>query len=155
MIAFFTTRTFLSTLSLRRATLGRVEVESRMWNFYPRSPCGERLVGASQGAFARDYFYPRSPCGERLLGIVSRCAGILFLSTLSLRRATSHAANCQHRSHHFYPRSPCGERQYVYVWYTIVVRFLSTLSLRRATPHSINFMTHMLFLSTLSLRRAT
>ena len=34
---------FLSTLSLRRATLGRVEVVQRMWNFYPRSPCGERL----------------------------------------------------------------------------------------------------------------
>ena len=36
------TRQFLSTLSLRRATLGCVEVELHMWNFYPRSPCGER-----------------------------------------------------------------------------------------------------------------
>ena len=37
---------------------------------------------------------------------------VLFLSTLSLRRATmdsSRTANCQH---HFYPRSPCGERPF-------------------------------------------
>ena len=35
---------------------------------------------------------------------------VLFLSTLSLRRATA----CNHQDHpgqhHFYPRSPCGER---------------------------------------------
>ena len=33
---------FLSTLSLRRATLGNVAAGLRMSNFYPRSPCGER-----------------------------------------------------------------------------------------------------------------
>ena len=38
---------FLSTLSLRRATLGRVEVVQRTWNFYPRSPCGERHFAGS------------------------------------------------------------------------------------------------------------
>ena len=35
----------------------------------------------------------------------------LFLSTLSLRRATSALAGSTGRSSHFYPRSPCGERQ--------------------------------------------
>ena len=36
----------------------------------------------------------------------------LFLSTLSLRRATER--ECQHLANlrHFYPRSPCGERPY-------------------------------------------
>ena len=34
------------------------------------------------------YFYPRSPCGERPLGAVTSPAVIRFLSTLSLRRAT-------------------------------------------------------------------
>ena len=79
--------------------------------FYPRSPYGERpgrLQIVYRGSF---YFYPRSPYGERrnessedtnngsisihaLLtesdppGIVLRNDGILFLSTLSLRRAT-------------------------------------------------------------------
>ena len=33
-------------------------------NFYPRSPCGERLVPVYMICPPRD-FYPRSPCGER------------------------------------------------------------------------------------------
>ena len=58
---------------------------------------------------------------------------ILFLSTLSLRRAT----NLQHfmTSYlcNFYPRSPCGERRPISANIGIGVSFLSTLSLRRAT----------------------
>ena len=57
---------------------------------------------------------------------------LLFLSTLSLRRAT-----IPHRGRNPGPR------------------FLSTLSLRRATRISKNLMTCLIFLSTLSLRRAT
>ena len=34
---------FLSTLSLRRATVSNQRVSSDFWDFYPRSPCGERL----------------------------------------------------------------------------------------------------------------
>ena len=34
---------FLSTLSLRRATLYHLTPSSGTFNFYPRSPCGERL----------------------------------------------------------------------------------------------------------------
>ena len=56
---------FLSTLSLRRATA-------------PPSPPKARVL----------YFYPRSPCGERLLAVQLGCKSFLFLSTLSLRRAT-------------------------------------------------------------------
>ena len=33
-------------------------------------------------------FYPRSPCGERLKALFDTEVGIPFLSTLSLRRAT-------------------------------------------------------------------
>ena len=37
----------------------------------------------------KNYFYPRSPCGERLLTLIQKLAHLcLFLSTLSLRRAT-------------------------------------------------------------------
>ena len=54
---------FLSTLSLRRATCpGRIW--STAFDFYPRSPCGERLVALLATGRA-GYFYPRSPCGER------------------------------------------------------------------------------------------
>ena len=100
--------------------------------FYPRSPCGERLVtfnviasrvyisihallaesdsskthdrhkttisihallaesDPNSGTFLSTHknFYPRSPCGERLGGMSERLIGSVFLSTLSLRRAT-------------------------------------------------------------------
>ena len=36
---------FLSTLSLRRATHAPDIAGSRQWHFYPRSPCGERPIG--------------------------------------------------------------------------------------------------------------
>ena len=101
---------FLSTLSLRRATLAPQLGIAFECNFYPRSPCGERLLL------------------PRLIQLNS-----VFLSTLSLRRATgrrSHLGSSslisihallaesdpQHNQtvavpHHFYPRSPCGERR--------------------------------------------
>ena len=60
---------------------------------------------------------------------------ILFLSTLSLRRATwSRLYLTSFKGNYFYPRSPCGERpppKSILVHYT--AKFLSTLSLRRAT----------------------
>ena len=43
----------------------------------------------------------------RLMGAIL----ILFLSTLSLRRATKQKKNPSPESPNFYPRSPCGERQ--------------------------------------------
>ena len=55
---------FLSTLSLRRATLGNVVAELHMSNFYPRSPCGERRLELFL-YYQDNNFYPRSPCGER------------------------------------------------------------------------------------------
>ena len=124
--------TFLSTLSLRRATCFRVPYRlkvaisihallaesdgvplfynNRCQDFYPRSPCGERpnIFGGVYLCIA--YFYPRSPCGERLngVGLIVHIGG--FLSTLSLRRAT-------------------GKVRVVEPG----LAFLSTLSLRRAT----------------------
>ena len=102
-------------------------------NFYPRSPCGERPVRQCRYQFANHDFYPRSPCGERhdcvrycirapeisihaLLAESDskprrlksrRC---VFLSTLSLRRATRRSSKTARHSRYFYPRSPCGER---------------------------------------------
>ncbi len=78
--------------------------------FYPRSPCGERhsrrrykylshqisihallaesdAISGYSPAAGRN-FYPRSPCGERLYFDHSKVFTIIFLSTLSLRRAT-------------------------------------------------------------------
>ena len=102
---------FLSTLSLRRATTGTTSAKMPRWDFYPRSPCGERLqchppqprppfisihallaesdANSPAGPFAGRDFYPRSPCGERR-------ANISLLDILL----------------NFYPRSPCGERRH-------------------------------------------
>ena len=55
--------------------------------FYPRSPCGERQLQGFLLAQGHN-FYPRSPCGERPpVRDIIQWEGI-FLSTLSLRRAT-------------------------------------------------------------------
>ena len=79
---------FLSTLSLRRATLQAPPPRRPQRHFYPRSPCGERptitgiiysdrkisihaLLAESDDTLVTThvifcaYFYPRSPCGER------------------------------------------------------------------------------------------
>ena len=100
-----------------------------------------------------------------------------FLSTLSLRRATTHDFATLHNilisihallaesddtskdiiktTTNFYPRSPCGERPYNLDTWLLSIRFLSTLSLRRATCITIITICIASFLSTLSLRRAT
>ena len=192
---------FLSTLSLRRATSHPQPTEARPRDFYPRSPCGERrgvreavkdAVDISIHALLAEsdmvappynlmihHFYPRSPCGER--PFFSRSPFVmfrLFLSTLSLRRATSSAAKLLTYSSflstlslrrataapsggcawtwHFYPRSPCGERRAGTDCARHSAIFLSTLSLRRATVWAWDWYAGpKLFLSTLSLRRAT
>ena len=56
---------FLSTLSLRRATICVCCRQQGRRNFYPRSPCGERRKPCCPAGTGM-HFYPRSPCGERL-----------------------------------------------------------------------------------------
>ena len=82
------------------------------------------------------YFYPRSPCGERRSLTVFLTLKRLFLSTLSLRRATLIVKARFHAEKHFYPRSPCGERRNTTVQHIAKFKFLSTLSLRRATHNT-------------------
>ena len=169
---------FLSTLSLRRATedannstnanlhfyprspcgerpYDGLIASANFCHFYPRSPCGERHAASITPAASRN-FYPRSPCGERQLHINRAAKTVIFLSTLSLRRATGQknleyryllisihallaesdptAKNRSTRSKNFYPRSPCGERRSGHdLGGRVIQGFLSTLSLRRAT----------------------
>ena len=80
----------------------------------------------------------------------------IFLSTLSLRRATAPSRRLWSATGHFYPRSPCGERPRSYCNSAGYCVFLSTLSLRRATAWAdAQVQQATTFLSTLSLRRAT
>ena len=61
--------------------------------------------------FPGSYFYPRSPCGERHRAARADRQRKRFLSTLSLRRATSLTPKLRLPPKDFYPRSPCGERR--------------------------------------------
>ena len=101
---------FLSTLSLRRATLSWSGETTAGTYFYPRSPCGERPRSAGPWQAECMDFYPRSPCGER----PNQPTTVI----------------CQS---YFYPRSPCGERPTAMLFTFLSFQFLSTLSLRRAT----------------------
>ena len=146
---------FLSTLSLRRATIVFAGILPHNRHFYPRSPCGERRLPCVKLFNGKAYFYPRSPCGERPNQTNGRNLPRRFLSTLSLRRATNDTSKKKKRNpisihallaesdkisesqytqtFYFYPRSPCGERLVVLHIVSGAGKFLSTLSLRRAT----------------------
>ena len=145
---------FLSTLSLRRATP----------RLYSTLDCGSisihALLTESDGTVSRlhsnnVYFYPRSPYGERRDVKYKRDQTILFLSTLSLRRATFrklvNPATTRISIHALLTESDVSPDASS----TQCRLFLSTLSLRRATVFIIIFNASCTFLSTLSLRRAT
>ena len=180
MYSFSLTRfsLFLSTLSLRRATVNGGVRSSCFGNFYPRSPCGERptyfdtssmddfisihaLLAESDPRFRfaplpAAYFYPRSPCGERLLTAACIFLSMPFLSTLSLRRATLFLRCGPMTRRYFYPRSPCGERRQCppYHRYRFQISIHALLAESDMPDVSI-FNLGGQFLSTLSLRRAT
>ena len=100
---------FLSTLSLRRATLTTVlhwyHISISIHALLAESDTRHRTRGAVYkisihallaesdkrrlpSSWRRNHFYPRSPCGERLVLLMTVQILRLFLSTLSLRRAT-------------------------------------------------------------------
>ena len=168
---------FLSTLSLRRATsssysayleegisihalLAESDLNyfdfSRFWcDFYPRSPCGERLIRepatgredkflstlslrratptASRRKTTNMNFYPRSPCGERRLAMAIVYSGVVISIHALLAESDTVTARIIDPTYDFYPRSPCGERRHGRHSPYLARRFLSTLSLRRAT----------------------
>ena len=112
----------------QRAAAGRPHVG----HFYPRSPCGERPIPAPAAAvmltFLSTLSLRRATSGSTLLAEDQR-----FLSTLSLRRATGRChtpAGTRHISiHALLAESDATRRPIFPPWPT----FLSTLSLRRAT----------------------
>ena len=79
---------FLSTLSLRRATLAGPSGPAFLYNFYPRSPCGERPTDMRQRLI--EFRFLSTLSLRRATGGRGRQRRDLlrFLSTLSLRRAT-------------------------------------------------------------------
>ena len=152
---------FLSTLSLRRATsqssakstpaeisIHALLAESdRLWtilyscpgNFYPRSPCGERRTKwqvldvqpkiSIHALLAESDRYTKMKMQIVTIFLstlsLRRATPVrdiiqwegIFLSTLSLRRATCYSLRHSAQSRHFYPRSPCGERLARFGWF--------------------------------------
>ena len=102
---------FLSTLSLRRATQ-HVQSDNAPYDISIHALLAESDPGPLRRRFRTPHFYPRSPCGERRLLCINSMTHM-----------------------HFYPRSPCGERHSSGVFSFRNFSFLSTLSLRRATQH--------------------
>ena len=111
------------------------------------------------------YFYPRSPCGERRRDREAYVRNSLFLSTLSLRRATFSCFWCIFslyisihallaESDRYTPRSRrrfpdisihalLAESDFMYPNQQLSQPvFLSTLSLRRATGHAVDEILH-------------
>ena len=80
---------------------------------------------------------------------------VLFLSTLSLRRATPLTSGTKTIFTNFYPRSPCGERRCLIMLGGFAVDFYPR-SPCGERPHPVTVLVCIIeFLSTLSLRRAT
>ena len=168
---------FLSTLSLRRATINvyhRIFGEGISIHALLAESDGPelgQLFGALisihallaesdpksfRGRRCPANFYPRSPCGERRNATGHGPDGRLFLSTLSLRRATGCPGGKNAVILHFYPRSPCGERL-SFIIYSITDNCISIHALLAESDIELAFLAinPITFLSTLSLRRAT
>ena len=169
---------FLSTLSLRRATgFAHRKATNAAISIHALLAESDRRV--QQVRQVRLGISIHALLAESdILGNVVAGLHMSFLSTLSLRRATSLRSCMPTAPRYFYPRSPCGERLELFAERfgdTLIsihallaesdlypdrqnperAEFLSTLSLRRATITTITTYTALKFLSTLSLRRAT
>ena len=109
-----TTSRFLSTLSLRRATaLDRLKSQATVISIHALLAESDRRPDRLWRAYHGN-FYPRSPCGERLKPVRDKRTLDQFLSTLSLRRATPQIKMMGAPVDNFYPRSPCGERHMIH-----------------------------------------
>ena len=104
------TASFLSTLSLRRAT-PRSRKTDRLPPFLSTLSLRRATRSPAAGQLGAVYFYPRSPCGERrrhyLVGLCRTSISIHALLAESDSTSPGHPGGSQR---YFYPRSPCGER---------------------------------------------
>ena len=169
---------FLSTLSLRRATQQKCRDGKAHINFYPRSPCGERrplppppktgiCISIHALLAESDVTDAINGCNPDIISIHALLAEsdlsalapeenpTQFLSTLSLRRATTYLSILFQQYLNFYPRSPCGERQRNHLFSRWVCHFYPRSPCGERRRRLWLLAQTASFLSTLSLRRAT
>ena len=174
-------------LAARDISIHALLAESDLWvlmgglncnDFYPRSPCGERLtlicdviaeitisihalLAESDPVWilrvtSKTHFYPRSPCGERPLSKTIPRGGHNFYPRSPCGERRSQQPEGTTRTTYFYPRSPCGERlssaSDSLSDTSISIHALLAESDGTLSTRIIGFLG---FLSTLSLRRAT
>ena len=87
-VSIFGSPSFLSTLSLRRATMILLPCAAQATHFYPRSPCGERPVGCLVSMPPWCISIHALLAESDTLPLLTSRLSAAFLSTLSLRRAT-------------------------------------------------------------------
>ena len=110
IITICTASKFLSTLSLRRATIFWMIYQERqgisIHALLAESDINKRCKLDRHNRFLSTLSL------RRATGKLNKLAGLelVFLSTLSLRRATAPSASREREPAYFYPRSPCGER---------------------------------------------
>ena len=164
---------------MRRATAGAKATANATWNFYPRSPCGERraysLPSSTISTISIHALLAESDDADR----AALCERCIFLSTLSLRRATLAEVKMRRdtlisihallaESDHKYPRGRYGPgRISIHALLAesdasleAYMRALSQISIHAllAESDTWEFLSQSMtcaFLSTLSLRRAT
>ena len=103
--------TFLSTLSLRRATFCLGTRVSGIVYFYPRSPCGERLHAPSHSLYLRNIsIHALLAESDHQKSYLLQESQLISIHAL-LAESDSTADSSFICSSNFYPRSPCGERR--------------------------------------------
>ena len=149
-----------------------------MYDFYPRSPRGERRARLERSATPRVFlstlpargatfvvagaegdtlgdFYPRSPRGERHVADALAAMLSRFLSTLPARGATVDTMTLSYRTIISIHAPREGSDRRFAVAFVMAVRFLSTLPARGATDFCFVTLIFFEFLSTLPARGAT
>ena len=145
--------------------------------FYPHSPCGERpgqnlvngvrrvisihtLLAESDKINPASHtnlpdFYPHSPCGERQMYALKLADFMLFLSTLSLRRATQVTQTCREEiSISIHTLLAESDQAKAFKISPLCIS-IHTLLAESDFRHCTTYLNCSRFLSTLSLRRAT
>ena len=168
---------FLSTLSLRRATPRLLYRVFHPTHFYPRSPCGERLlfycffalcnVISIHALLAESDDAPEMPTQEEIISIHALlaesdtqdaapvCPGLISIHAL-LAESDGRKRQDLSLDSHFYPRSPCGERRGTLSDTSDVTAISIHALLAESDEQSASYNAYLEeFLSTLSLRRAT
>ena len=100
---------FLSTLSLRRATTRSKRIILNQ--IFLSTLSLRRATGAGTVVLlVLDNFYPRSPCGERRVSVGRHSPSFYFYPRSPCGERPPIWGAAPAPATHFYPRSPCGER---------------------------------------------